>query len=102
MGLSARKLGKLSGAKKIAFNNPQLNEEARRYRTCVGGRTPHPQGGVLIVEMAYGSQPKSSRRSPPIADSLAVSGKSAGSKDCVVGLVGFEVRTRYERTGCLE
>jgi hypothetical protein len=27
---------------------------------------------------------------PPIAGSLAVSGKSAGSKDCVVGLSGLE------------
>jgi hypothetical protein len=75
MGLSARKLGKLSGAKK-SFQHPQLNEEARRYRTCVGGRTPHPKGGVLFVEVTYGSQPKRSRKSPPIAGFLAASGKS--------------------------
>jgi hypothetical protein len=30
-------------------------------------------------------RPKRSRKSPPIAGSLAVSGKSSGSKDCVVG-----------------
>ena len=52
---------------KKSFQHPQLNEEARRYRTCVGGRTPHPQGGVLFVEVAYGSQPKRTRKSPPFA-----------------------------------
>ena len=41
------------------------------------------------MEVAYGSQPKRSRKSPPIAGFLAVSGKSAGSKECVVGLVGI-------------
>jgi hypothetical protein len=42
------------------------------------------------VEVAYGSQPKRSRKGPPIAGSLAVSGKTAGSKDCVVGPGGLE------------
>src|SRR3954469_7137375 len=39
-------------------------------------------------------RPKRSRNSPPMAGSLAVSGKTAGSKDCVVDLVGLELSTR--------
>src|SRR4249919_1703093 len=35
-------------------------------------------------------RPKRSRNSPPMACSLAVSGKTAGSKDCVVGSAGLE------------
>ena len=37
---------------------------------------------------------KRSRKSPPTAGSLAVSGKSASSEDCVVGLGGLEPPTR--------
>ena len=40
-------------------------------------------------------RPKRSRNSPPIAGSLAVSGKSAGSKDCVVDPRGLELRARH-------
>jgi hypothetical protein len=36
---------------------------------------------------------KRSRKSPPIAGFSAVSGKSSGSKDCVVDLIGFELPT---------
>ena len=39
-------------------------------------------------------RPKGSRKSPPIASVLAVSGKSASSKDCVVGPAGLEPPSR--------
>ena len=42
-------------------------------------------------------RPKRSRKSPPIAGSLAVSGKSRGSKECVVGLRGLEPSPRTLR-----
>src|SRR3954465_9747466 len=38
-------------------------------------------------------RPKRSRKCPPIAGFPAVSGKSSGSKDCVVDLIGFELPT---------
>ena len=40
-------------------------------------------------------RPKSSRKCPPFAGFLAVSGKSRGSKECVVDLRGFELRARH-------
>ena len=42
-------------------------------------------------------RPKRSRKSAPIAGSLAVSGKSRGSKECVLGLRGLEPSPRTLR-----
>jgi hypothetical protein len=39
-------------------------------------------------------RPKRSRKSPPIAGLWLVSGKSSGSKDCVVGLGGLKHKAR--------
>jgi hypothetical protein len=48
----------------------------------------------LWVKLVSG-ETKRQRRSPPIAGHLQVSGKSRGSKECVVDLRGLKLRARH-------
>jgi hypothetical protein len=96
IGVTAFALGKLADLLHEGMRFPEIAES--KYALDAAGIIAQLPIRSLRLEAfrpeTLSAETETQPQSPPIAGFLAVSGKSSGSKDCVVGLGGLEPQTR--------